>query len=369
MKILATADLHLGMKFSAYSEVQIELSEARYNTLDRLIEKANEHQCDLFLIAGDLFERVTLSKKDVIRAVSSLNRFEGKMVGVLPGNHDYCTDAEASIWKTFKEESGDLIRLLDKPAVYSLAHYDLDCDMYAGPCNEKHSSQNAISWINETPKNSGASLHIGIAHGSIETYSLDFTEQYFPMKFSELENAGVDFWIIGHTHVQFPNEQSPADTIFVPGTPEPDGFDCGHRGTAWIIEVDSDKQMSYRPLTLGQYYFIEELIEVESDDSIQKIIEKYSAPGYETALVKLHLSGSLPQEAYEEVFNIEEALQDKLQYLSVDYNDVVKNISGDTVEREFTKGSFPYELLKKLLNEGDIAAVQEAYQLIQKVSQ
>ena len=369
MKIFATADLHLGMKYSAYPEVQIELSEARYKTLDRLIEKANEHQCDLFLIAGDLFERVTLSKKDVIRAVSSLNRFEGKMVAVLPGNHDYINGAEASVWKTCKEEGRDLIRLLDKPAVYSLAHYDLDCDLYAGPCNQKHSSINAISWIKKAQKKQDVSVHIGIAHGSIEPYSPDFADLYFPMKLSELENAGVDFWIIGHTHVQFPNEQTPADTIFIPGTPEPDGFDCRHQGAAWIIEIDSDKQVSYRLIKTGSNYFIDEQIEVDSAGGIQKIIEKYSAPGYKTALVKLHVSGTLPHEAYEEVFKIEEKLQDKVQYVSVDYSNVVKNFTRDTVEREFTKGSFPYALLEKLLDEGDTAAVQEAYQLIQKVRQ
>ena len=45
MKILAAADLHLGMKFSGYPEVQAQLSGARFTALKRLIETANREDC------------------------------------------------------------------------------------------------------------------------------------------------------------------------------------------------------------------------------------------------------------------------------------------------------------------------------------
>jgi len=67
IKILAAADLHLGMKFSGYPEVQSELCEARFDTLKSLVEEANSEQCGLFIIAGDLFGRVMVSKKDIMR--------------------------------------------------------------------------------------------------------------------------------------------------------------------------------------------------------------------------------------------------------------------------------------------------------------
>ena len=58
LKIFHTADLHLGMTFGNRNypeEVRRQLVEARYQTLERLVELANEAQCRLFLVAGDLF--------------------------------------------------------------------------------------------------------------------------------------------------------------------------------------------------------------------------------------------------------------------------------------------------------------------------
>ena len=54
LKILASADYHLGMKFAGYPNVQQKLAEARFLSLKRLVETANDAGCDLFLVAGDL---------------------------------------------------------------------------------------------------------------------------------------------------------------------------------------------------------------------------------------------------------------------------------------------------------------------------
>jgi len=91
IKIFHTADLHLGMRFAGYPEIQNELINARYETLENMVKTANRESCALFIIAGDLFDRITLNVKDISRAVKILNEFEGELVIVLPGNHDYYT--------------------------------------------------------------------------------------------------------------------------------------------------------------------------------------------------------------------------------------------------------------------------------------
>ena len=79
LKILASADYHLGMKFAGYPSVQKQLAEARFLSLKRLVDTANESECALFLIAGDLFDRVSVSAKEVRRAAELLNGFQGRL--------------------------------------------------------------------------------------------------------------------------------------------------------------------------------------------------------------------------------------------------------------------------------------------------
>ena len=53
LKIFCTSDLHLGMKFANYPDhIRESLVEARFKTLESLVEKANREKCDLFIVVG-----------------------------------------------------------------------------------------------------------------------------------------------------------------------------------------------------------------------------------------------------------------------------------------------------------------------------
>ena len=86
MKIFLTSDVHLGMKFAGYPSVQETLIEARFEAMKRCIDAANKRECDLFVVGGDLFDRVSVAKGDIKRAADMLGDFQGRLVAVLPGN-------------------------------------------------------------------------------------------------------------------------------------------------------------------------------------------------------------------------------------------------------------------------------------------
>jgi len=69
LKIFLTGDNHIGLKFSNYpDQIKQELIEARINNLRKMVETANEQHCDLFIIAGDLFDKVKIARKDIEKA-------------------------------------------------------------------------------------------------------------------------------------------------------------------------------------------------------------------------------------------------------------------------------------------------------------
>ncbi len=151
LRILATADLHLGMRFSKYPELQARLAEARFAALERLVARANAEGCGLLVVAGDLFERTSLPQREIQRAAEALNGFEGQAAAVLPGNHDYYAGQTGSLWKSFREKAGDRVLLLTEPRVYDLEHYGLAARLYPGPCTDKHSRENALGWLAGSP--------------------------------------------------------------------------------------------------------------------------------------------------------------------------------------------------------------------------
>lgn len=364
MRIFLTSDVHLGMKFAGYPSVQEKLIEARFEALKRCVDISNAEECDLFVVGGDLFDRVTVAKRDVQRAVSILREFQGRLVVVLPGNHDFVTQRPDGLWATFRGFAGNNILVLETRDIYPLKVYDLDANLYAAPCHAKHSSENFIGWIKDCEKDNGVTFHIGIAHGSLEGLSPDFNKDYFPMTESELLSCGLDFWLMGHTHIPYPAHPGGKSKIFYPGTPEPDGFDCHHEGQGLIIEISPAKKIKPRFVSTGTYRFEHEVIELSNWDDVEQIINKYSDPNHENTLLKLKVKGRLSEDDYKKLHLIHSDLEKKLCYLDFESADVTLRITPDVIDRKFTEHSFPHRLLRQLAESHDFEALQIAYELI-----
>ena len=70
LKIFHTADLHIGMRFNNYpANIRDCLIEARFKVLDKMVQMANDQQCNLFVIAGDLFNNISIPKRDIDRVI------------------------------------------------------------------------------------------------------------------------------------------------------------------------------------------------------------------------------------------------------------------------------------------------------------
>src|SRR5512146_2014434 len=106
LRVLLTSDLHLGMKFAGYPDAaRAALVEARFTSLDRVVAAANQAGSELLVVAGDLFESVGVAHRDILRAARSLGAFKGRLVAVLPGNHDFIS-GDDKLWTRFRDAAG-----------------------------------------------------------------------------------------------------------------------------------------------------------------------------------------------------------------------------------------------------------------------
>lgn len=363
LKIFHAADLHLGLKFQSHPEAQDSLIQARVETLGNLVDQANVMQSNILAIAGDLFDRTSIKVSDIQQAVIALNRFEGEVVLVLPGNHDYVTP-DSTLWERFKQEAGENVLVLDKKESKDLSSYGLNAVVYPAPCHSKHSSENAVKWIKDTEKASD-NIHIGIAHGSIEGVS-DFDQRYFPMTKSELEKSGVDIWLMGHTHITWPDKPGSRDIIFNPGTPEPDGFDCKHEGRAFFHAIDEQKNIQTEILSTGTYRFVYSDSDIKSVSDIDQLIDSYKDEQWRRTVLKLKVEGKLEPELYEYWKENRQSIRDKVLELKLNDSGVRRKVTPEQIQKEFTEGSFPEQFLSSFTSEEE-EELQMAYELIKEV--
>jgi DNA repair exonuclease SbcCD nuclease subunit len=372
IRIFHTSDVHIGLKFTrGYSEkVRQGLVDARLETLGRMVGLANDENCDLFVVAGDLFENLRVGKAVVRTAAEALKRFEGLVV-VLPGNHDYIQESDDPVWPVFEDALGEGQLVLKESRPYDLEPHGVKAIVYPGVCVSRHSAQNAIGWVASEAEAAGGTVRIGIAHGSLEGLSPDFNKDYYPMGKAELEASGMDVWLLGHTHIRYPdrNEVSSDDRCFFPSVPEPDGFDCRHPGYAWILEVGEDHRVTARSHRVGKFRFhhLEETVEGEAGlEALQKRFAEFDC---DTSLVKLKLKGRLPGEVFERIGDWLDGLEQQALYLESDITELLSEIRQQDIDGEFTQGSFPHRLLSELAaDEADTLALQMAHQMMKDAS-
>jgi len=374
VRLLHTGDLHIGMTYNSRNypgHVRDTLVEARMRALAGLIDKANDNGCELVIITGDLFHRKNINKSIILKVSELLNRFSGSCIAVLPGNHDYY-DEVGDLWKDFCENAPDSVLLLSELRPYELQNYGLDIVLYPAPCDTKHSHENRIGWIKELQKRPGALWHIGAAHGTVEGISPDLDGRYFPMTQGELEEASLDLWLLGHTHVPYPQLNYIENPPFIYcGTPEPDGFDCATRGQAWIVTLNGEKRtIACRAVRTGSFCFKKYSLTVNSLDELRRFAAELSQKYPEkNAVIKLTVSGILLEEEFVGRASVYEEIKSSVFYLEPPDDAGLKvDITPEIIRREFTEGSFPSKFLNRLSKEPeDKDALQIAYEMIRKV--
>ena len=369
LKIFMTGDNHIGLKYAKYGEKAALLAEKRISAFKKMVKKANDEECGLFVITGDLFENISgIAKRDIVSLLNILSEFSGT-VAVLPGNHDYY-DEEAKIWKDFKAASDSChnILLLSEYRPYSLFAGDDEVVIYPAFCTSKHSEpgENNLGWIKNENIVPDGTYRIGVAHGAVEGETIDSEGRYFLMTRRELEAIPVDAWLIGHTHVSFPNnlneEFSPCEKIFNAGSHVQPDVATNTEGSCFIIEIDEDKKVKAKKFLSGNIRFYRPEIKLSAGKA-EEILERELSPfDNESVIDGMIVSGTADKDEYEDRREIIEKALSRFVNGSYDDSALSRLISKELIDSEFAETSLSAAVLSALLEEPKEA--QLVYELL-----
>jgi DNA repair exonuclease SbcCD nuclease subunit len=372
LRIFVTGDNHIGLKYASHEQASV-LASARIEAFEAMVTRANEENCGLFVITGDLFENTySIPKKDVRALLEHLSRFRGTVV-VLPGNHDYY-DRDAKVWQYFRDVMAtfDNIMLLTEYRPYSLTVDEQEVVLYPALCTSLHSApgQNNLGWIRNTPVPQNGSYCIGIAHGAVDGETIDREGRYFLMGRQELEDLPMDAWLIGHTHVPFPHnltdDYAPCERIFNAGTHVQTDVSCNTEGQCFVVEISGDKTIRAKKAVSGNLRFYRRTVAVAAGDMEQTIYRELEDIG-DNSVVDLILEGAVTAEEYENTAQIvEKALSRFVEGTYSDYG-LSKQISRELIISEFSETSLCAALLTALMDHPKEA--QLAYELVKSLKE
>lgn len=375
LRIFVTGDNHIGLKYVNHEKSAL-LAKTRIDAFVDMVRTANEEECELFVITGDLFENThSLTKREIKELFDILSTFSGA-VAILPGNHDYY-DIETKLYRYI----GDYLPMYDNILLMSeYRPYTIELDgktavLYPALCTSQHSEggENNLGKIASCDIIPDSSFRIGVAHGSLEGLTIDNEGEYFPMTQGELESIPVDAWLIGHTHVPYPilpdGEYVEAGRIFNPGTHTQTDLANNTEGLCFILEIedgDGQKRVLAKKVRTGKIRFARRSVSV-SHTGLKESLESALSDLPDSSVVDIILTGAADREEYDSREGIIEASLSR--FIEARYNDVklTKLISRELIDSEFPETSFAARLLYALINEPKEA--QLAYDLLKSLGE
>jgi DNA repair exonuclease SbcCD nuclease subunit len=317
LKILHTADWHLGRRFPSFPEAdEKKLTRARIEAVDRILGVAESYAVNAVLCAGDLFD-------DPSPADSwwrgLLKLFEGRKwrdrpVLLLPGNHDPLLPN--SVWSKehpFRQGLPSWVHVVDREN-YEFCISD-EAVVYAAPCKSQAGSDDLASRL--PGRTAGDErIRIGLIHG--QTFDIAGHQTNFPIALDAAKRRGLSYLAIGDTHAfrELPPKECP--TVY-PGSPEPTRFGEQDNGFVAVVFFPRyGRPPIVQKQTVGQWRWRDEQCGTLED------LETFCKQDLKNCVVRLTLSleVSLPDldrlEAILEELKGNEAAHGKVGILQVD---------------------------------------------------
>lgn len=245
LKLLHTADWHLGRRFPRFDEdAQKKLSRARLDVIDRILHVAERNVVNAVLCAGDLFDEPSPDRAwwHELAKLFSKRSWKSCPVFLLPGNHDPLT--LDSVWskEQFRKELPEYVHIVDRDNFeYALGE---NAVLYAVPCMSRAGQNDPTAKIPER-KAGDTRIRIGMVHGS--TFDAVDCQTNFPIHQDAALQRGLDYLAIGDTHgFRFvPPDRLRPPTIY-PGAPEPTAFDEKEPGHVAVVFMTRQRDARVR---------------------------------------------------------------------------------------------------------------------------
>ncbi|MBP7321281.1 MAG: metallophosphoesterase [Lachnospiraceae bacterium] len=259
MKIIHCADLHLDSRMETHftsEQAKIRRMEM-LATFEDMVDYGLEHQVELILIAGDLFdsnqENSSLIKKQVLELIRHTNEIDFLY---LAGNHD----GDGFVLDT--EEIPENLKLFSSKEWMTYSYGSI---RISGVSQPQSRLQNPI-WQEEH-------FNIVMLHGQIKEYGSDLLSDDILLQ--DYAGQSVDYMALGHIHAFSSGQLDERGIYCYPGCLEGRGFDeCGEKGFVLLEIQGSELEMNFMPFSRRVFHRVEVLVNQGTvEETYYKVME------------------------------------------------------------------------------------------------
>lgn len=278
IKFLHAADFHLDSAFSALppSEAAARRQEQRQALLD-LTQLCSQQQCDILLLAGDLFD-AEMVYRDTLDAMEQAFAGCPAQIFIAPGNHDPLRPGSPYLCRRWP----DNVHIFSSSQIETV---ELESCTVSGAAF-LHASAPALLRFS-APRDERT--HLMVLHGD----PLQPDSPYNPIAQEEIAGSNLTYLALGHIH-QYGGLRHAGNTAYAwPGCLMGRGFDeCGEKGVILgTAEGGALLETRFVPLSTRRY----EILRVQAGENPLQSIRAALPPDAPRHIFRIILEGEAPR--------------------------------------------------------------------------
>jgi exonuclease SbcD len=311
LKILHTADIHLGAKFSGLGDKGASQREQLRATFKNVIAAAISERVNIVLIAGDLFDSNQQPQRNIDLVIEQFNLLGSNNIPVclVPGTHD-SLDSSSIYRKVDFEGKCPNLKIFADENMSCKEYPNIDLTVYGKPNLSNRSSMSPLKGLK---RSTSSKFHVAMAHGSLYIPE-KIAEDDHVFRLEEVQASGMHYLALGHWHRVY---RCPA---------EPPAWYCGppewipgqtEKGGVLLIAVADSGEVKVEPTMLGLRDYDEVEIDVSGVQDLAMLKARISEGANENLVKKVTLKGLRDAELILNLVELESELGEKFFHLSV----------------------------------------------------
>ncbi len=254
LKMIHASDFHLD---GAYAGLSPQKAAARRQEqqefLDYFRETVTEHQVDLVLLSGDLFQGNNVYPETIDALISCLGRLPC-WVFIAPGEHDYYSDKSPyKLWEWPKNVhifKDSVTKAVTPPPVEGKPRVTIYGNGYTAPVRPNSPLEKF------SPPQNWAGYHIMLCHGQVE--QVGTPTESAPILQKEIAHSGIHYLALGGRHNRITPLRAGRTYYTYCGSAQGQNFDeLEAKGMLYLeLEITGEANMSFIPLNARQYHAV-----------------------------------------------------------------------------------------------------------------
>ena len=233
LRVLHTADVHLGSDGYGDPDQQAAHQEQSRRLFQRIVDRAQADEVDLLLVAGDLFDHNRVPDDMVAFVRRELNRLRQPVV-ILPGNHD-ALQPDAIYDRPDFTAGAPHVHVIRQLGGEIIEFPELEVVVWGRAMQEHEPAFQPLAHI---PRRDDRRWCLAMGHGFFYE-ERQRPERSSPIFADEIRDSGWDYIALGHQHVQTDVSQGQTAAYYA-GAPGRESEDRQREGMVLRIDCSLD---------------------------------------------------------------------------------------------------------------------------------